>query len=70
MDAKQRLKSCLSRYRIQDPDGKAVDLEQLAEEVMSSLGQRRKIYSCIKQDLDIECEHEEHELDIIVLSRT
>ena len=68
MDPKKRIIDCLARYRVMDGDRGPADLERLAESILASLGPRKKIYSCLRQDLEIPCEHEDHEMDIIVLT--
>lgn len=68
MDPKKRVVECLSRYRVMDATGDKADMEQLAESILAALGPRKKIYSCLRQDLEIPCEHEDHEMDIIVLA--
>jgi hypothetical protein len=67
MDPKKRVVECLSRYRVTNEAGDSADLERLAESILATLGPRKKIYSCLRQDLEIPCEHEDHEMDIIVL---
>ena len=68
MNPKERIVECLSRFRISDVSGRPADLGRLAEDIITCLGPRRTIYSCVKQDLDIPCEHEDHRMDIIVLA--
>ena len=70
MDPKSRIVECLAGYRISDPAGRAVDPAGLADEILASLGERRTMYSCLRQDLDIPCEHTDRTLDIIVMAES
>ena len=67
MDPKDRIAECLSTYQISDARGNAVSPAHLAEVILDRLGTRKRIYSCVRQDLEVPCEHQEHEIEIIVL---
>jgi len=68
MDPKSRIVECLAGYRISDPTGRNVDLARLADEILAGLGERKTMHSCVRQDLDIPCEHTDRALDIIVMA--
>ena len=67
MDPTQRIADYLAAYRITDQNGIPVDSGLLASDIMNQLGKRKKVYACIKQDLDILCEHQHQEIEVIAL---
>ena len=67
MDPTQRIADYLAVYRITDQNGIPVDTGLLASDIVSQLGKRKRVYACIKQDLDIICEHQHQEIEVIQL---